>query len=556
MCYLLYALRPLICSFTWGFLHLGLTFMLSAQFIYVADLRDTEMRPCEVNPEVELLVPKFARIYQTLDDTPFGILDSSICPSVINRRIDMNSIRPGRLFVEINIPENARKLVPGNSLFAIYNPFNHSTKLGSALLKIDHEEIILDRSTSTWYETLQNEPFSNEFDCVRIENFSQSIPNSFIYSIIVENTSASAPPIFFLFAGLEQLDFLDHEIWGILFTENYAFNGGFKGQLVDLVQTVQPNNYFGNYYISHPDIQQARRGITSYFDIKAPARLQKDTLTIEVSEYTSLFTHPYVTIRSDFINSNSGERHVVKLVQDSDMCIPPFVDLVVEEGVYHFKSGHLALSGQGSCILLRKNSKLQVADRTHFDYGRGGIGMLGLSGASQIALGKDALLTIDNQVALIYEEGINEMPSVTLNRGQSLLFGPNASIRDINSPLQNIVLKVFMNGGFLDVASLDPISRQHIQLVYPAPSSILQDNSKIYQDPQLGTYQLEWIANTQSDIRCTIVDLHGRSIDQFTLSKGEGWQVHEFNLFNQVAGIFILVVESNGQVAYHKLLKL
>jgi hypothetical protein len=556
MTILLNAPRLVKVYFIWVVILLVVNPSLFAQVFYYQNLRDTELRACEGNPDIERLVPKLARIYQTIDESPFGQLDSSICPGIINNRIDLSTIRPGMLFVEVVIPESERQWVPGNSLFHLIAPFHgQGIQYGTALLKIDHEEIQFDQSSSTWYEAISTQYFDDAFQCVRIENFEHASPNTLIFSILVENTTSSSPPIFVNYAALESVTFLDHRVLDISFSENEAFNGGFKGYLPYLVQTFEPNNLFGNYYITHPDIQDARRGVLFYFDLKAPPRLEKDTLTVLIGDEAMLYIHPYVTLRSDFIFLGSEDRHVVQFVQDGDFCIPPFVDLVVEEGVYYFQSGHLELSGQGACILLRKNSTLQIADHTNLDYGRGGVGMLGLSGASQLVLGKNAHLSIDNQLALIYEEDVDEMSKVVLKKGQSLSFGPNASIRDMNSPLQNLVLQVLMEGGILDIEHLDPISRQHIQLIYPSPSSSLKENIKVLQDPLLGRYYLEWIASQQFDSHCTIIDLHGRLIDQFVLPRGDGWQTHEFSLLNQVAGIFILVVESNNQIAYHKLLK-
>ena len=274
--------------------------------------------------------------------------------------------------------------------------------------------------------------------------------------------------------------------------------------------------------------------------------------TVNLNFISAEFTLQNFTALRGGLVKRDTIRHLLNIIQDGNICMPPFLDMFSEDGnTYTYKSGRLELHGTTACLGFGRGSKLIIADNANFDYGYPHRGSVELKTGGTIEIGKNSSLTIHNKLKVSDYANMPQPQRIflTLNPHSRLTFAPGSVITNEYSTNQ-MKLTVYMKGGILDDSGLNEESKKLIIRVYDEPNSDPQNNLYIWIEQ--GKIFYTNIFKTETDFIESITDSQGRVIEKRILHPQKGFNSFEYTEQILAAGVYILGIESTEGSIYKK----
>lgn len=561
------------------------------------DLTDLEVRPCPFNPSVLINQPKGWLIYQTLDGTWDGPVDSSRCLSAVVSPFASQLIRVDLLPADFSKPVFARaKLaeftqidVRENWLFNLSQTFLVPASMGwksgsdcpqgictgiMAGIAVPTPDFS-DPTGATRFQTALADPpvppmpptasiYGFSGACVPSEYFAGTqFLRELILKFTLERDSGSTQPPY--------LDLANPEWWDYQNGFDISFLQPFKAETwheaggqfyVPLESVVAPLPFWGGTAIAAYGASTYPSAADEYYIEAEPEPNTPDPkiINLQADWAHTLVFQPFVQLRGGLVAGGDSIRHTVNLVNNGASFCLNFVDLIFDGGDrYIHNGGDLDMNNSFSCMQFRRGSALRVGTGQTLHYGSDGSGMLALCAGGSLELEPGASLVVD--CILNLSECNNDLPPqqiyMDLPPGTRLAFTENARLTNRFSLGQQMKLNVRMLGGTLDDALLAPEDRAIINRIWPAPAPDFSDNVALAPNPFSENFGIRLNAAAAGQVRLRLTDVGGRTIFEQAEPAAEGMNEWAPPLpAGLPAGAYFLSVEMGGQRAVKKIVRI
>lgn len=503
------------------------------------------IRPCHFDSTQMLLQADDWLIYQTIDDTWNGVMDSTLCIGVKDTL--------GKLIIELEQIDIAKPVF-------VKSLMNDSTKIllrkdwvygGEASIEVSDNAFInfspncangfcsgmiigIEIPDSTGNSTdlriysdkaiAGNDRFYEL--CLVTEYFEENYLKELVYKFKLLGTVGTGLWFSPLSSNLQpaeewNLSYLDRDTIVPEFSYN-PFDSSYNTTLGSIATT----NYFyygGTFLLLYQDtsIYPSVNDI-SYLELSPEVNdTFPKTINIEMNYSDVLWFQPFSGFRGGLLEGSDSLRHPFNIINNGGtMCFGyGFIELTFEDGnnYIHQPGGEVRFGGKNSCFRFQEGSSLIVDDDTHFIYGKNGMGMLALATGGSIELGKNSTLEINNTISLyelteLYGIDENQQIYMELNEGSSLIFGEDAHLTNKYSIDEKMKLNIYMNGGTLDMSNLSTDEQSIINLIYPVIPNRLIDNVKVFPNPTQGDLNFSMILGKKEMVQFEAFDLTGRLV--------------------------------------------
>lgn len=540
-----------------------------------SNFRFVEEINCPFHPLEKVTWPSRWMLYQTLDDTWNGPVDSSICISgrlvedpTLEFAIDLSQIDRSRaLFVRqqfegekgIVLRENAIyessvsiRLPPEDSL--LIGNFCETNVCSGVILSVEIPDENGTATASRINTTNFSSPNPNNYrasagSCLITEYFPEgNVLRNVVLKFRFEderldtNLRLRYANIYDLFSNFESVNLVEE----LVFPES-TFDGTTYMARMEEVALPAAKPEFGAFLLLHEEGTYPKPGNETYIEARPEIPTSEPAqLRVRLTDYEPLHVQPYTELRGALVQENDTARHQLTLVgENSELCLASIIELVVGPGAeLEFRSGNIEFAGPNSCIMLRDGGALSIPDNTRFVYGRGE-GALGLDKGGTIRIGHNSELVINNTAILAnFVDGPDRQVYMDLLPGSRLTFGEKSRlIRKGHVEDGHMLLNVYMKGGLLDDRNLSARDRRLIRRIYPNDTQD-QDWVRLLGNPthrRLG-FSVEVLQNDAS-IYWQVQDLNGRPLQQGRLNTLPGWNEHTIELGDSPTGLYILQVQ-------------
>lgn len=455
---------------------------LSGQIDYY--FTSVQSQPCPADSARVITSAPNVEIYQTIDNTPFGVLDSNRCFPVrvdgFKKYVDLTDLDVDRFlffrhkvyanFIDYPVQPNTVLSVQGNlggnmdfydNTLGCEGPQCTQMILGFTIPNEDNTDLI---------STLTPLAFDEQCDistCVTTQAFAEGqYLTEALYQIKLTDDAVSNGEI--LFPGL------------------YVSDGGLSSQIVTEDQLIPEEYYISdNHYevpaealfpfyepviFAYHEATYPSNATRSYIDFNLEEN--KDTvqnISIVDSEYMSFLFQNFVSLRGGLVDGSDSIRHNLNLEISTMMCFF-IIELVMGSGttVSFHKGGGLDLRGASACLQLRDGARMTVESGHDMTYGIAGIGNLALKDNAIIEVRSGASLTFDGNLMLDDYDRLpdNNQASIILEPESTLTFSEKSKIT--SNYTEDMKINVYMNGGTLNLSDLNPKYRSKLNLIYPS----------------------------------------------------------------------------------------
>ena len=557
------------------FLLLGCIAALSAQNLPNYKFDEFENIPCPFDSTVNIGTYKHWLIYQTLDDTWNGPVDSSQCISLSSTPAEgilltgTDLDRP--FFVRAKFTDNTKILLQKNMLYTAfaYEHFSYNEveleygldcpgNLCSGLIVgIEVPDSTGTATAMRWYTDVPDTTTNAVYfeTCVPTEYFENNYLREYIIKIKVAPGTEPDQKIRLYRAIFNDYNGTNY-LREVIAPANSFADTSFRVYIHEIGEITNPWNG-ENYLMLYSDVPQWPSSAHPSFVEGRPEINTPDPQTIDLLLYSGqiLVPQPFTFLRGALVEGSDSVRHRVNLINDGgDICLGGPIDFVVGGGTgYIHHDGHLDFRNRSACMMFENGGSLEVAQNAHLQYGYGGIGILALRPGSTIHLAKGSSLLIDN---LLWLQGMptarfpDHQIYMELNPGSTLVFGDHASIINNLSQYPDTRLNIYMNGGTLDDSRLSQASRNLINRIYPTPQTTFAENIKVLQNPTDRMIRLEYVAADNHLVSSVLFDLNGRKIGERQFMVDLGLNYIQYDMEDLPAGVYILQVKTHlGNVA-------
>lgn len=544
---------------------------------------EIETIPCPFDPTVTVKAYVGWQIYQTLDGSWQGPIDSNRCISIASNTSKGISLQGANLdlpiFLKVKFTDDNKIPLEKNQLYnaSIYELYNtNEVELVNGIGCQDNlcsgilvgVEIPDSTGTGTfirWYTDIPNTYQTNNIyfeTCIATENFDESFLREFVVKMTPAPGTTSDKHIQMVFASFWSFGDLSY-ISEIIAPASSFVDTSYQ-VFAEMVGTPIFGGVTGDYMLTYNDLTTwPNPSHISYVegrpDVNTP---EPKIINLIIGEDETLIPQPYASIRGALVEGSDSIRHHVNLVNNGgDICFGYIIiDLVFGGGTkYVHQGGHINFEGQSSCMMFMDGGALEVADNTTLYFGEEGKGIMALRPGSNIYLGKGSTLLIDN---LLWLQGI-PTPAypepqfyMSLNPGSTLAFGEHANIFNGLSVTPDTRLNIFMNGGTLDESNLSPAARNLINKIYPTPKTRLSDNLKLMENPVEQFIQLSYFAKKEGLVELELFDLQGRNLGKETRQAYLGPNTFQVEVAPDFAGMGVLKVSTTEGSAALKVVRL
>lgn len=523
--------------------------------------RDIVRIPCPFNPLDSVDWVQGWRVYQTLDNTPDGPIDSSRCidmypgsysyAAVSIQLDDVDTTR--QLFVETSIPMS----LYAESVYGLENNIYRYNFL-------DNADTCAYGPCSGAYISLQSDNLqngcSNTFElnsllgtsmCLSTESAANNTVTRFLFRFrFAGNTAGNAIQLYTPY--LSQLYYLD-KIPDL--QARLAQSGS------NTITFPDYNNYGDASLVLYGDTVCPAMTSLYYHELSpTPNTTTVDTINLVIDYYGNLVFQPYTRVRGAHPVGDTINRHLVNIINNGgNFCMNYVVEKTFFNGEYYqHNSGSLSFESRRACLMFGTGGRLIVNNNATLDYGSEGRGIMALRTGGTIELRRNSVLNIRGGITMLENDWDTEPQQIymDLNEGATMRFLPGSHITNIHSMDGTMKLNIYMKGGVLDLSGLSADERQLINLIYPDPAVDFKDNITIAPNPIGSNIRLSYLCAEPEDLQYELYNLNGDLVASGTWQAGEGLSYHYIAADKLAKGTYIMRLKGAGGSTIKKLLKL
>lgn len=443
-----------------------------------------QSQPCPADSTRVIKSAPNVEIYQTIDNTPFGVLDSDRCFPVrvdgFTKSVDLADLDVDRLlFFRHKVYANFLAYpVQPNTVLSVQGRLNGNMDFYDNTLGCegpDCTQMILgftvpNADTTDLISTLTPLAFDAQCDistCVTTQAFSEGqYLREALYQIKLTGNAVTEGEILFpslsiYDIGVSSIIVQDDQL---IPEEYYTSDNHYEVPVEHLFPSYEPV-IFAYHESTYPS-----NATRSYIDFNLEEN--KDTvqnINIVDTEYMTFLFQNFVSIRGGLVAGSDSIRHNLNFEISTMMCFF-IIELVMGSGttVSFHKGGGLDLRGASACLQLRDGARMTVESGHDMTYGIAGIGNLALKDNAIIEVRSGASLTFDGNLMLDDYDRLpdNNQASIILEPESTLTFTEKSKIT--SNYTEDMKINVYMNGGTLNLSDLNPEYRSKLNLIYPS----------------------------------------------------------------------------------------
>ncbi|MCB0641469.1 MAG: T9SS type A sorting domain-containing protein [Phaeodactylibacter sp.] len=515
-------------------------------------------------------------LYQTLDNTWNGPIDSSIC-------VQVNDIGFG-----VGVPSSSfdyhRPLFCRSQLAVPYpildqhnwvyeNTIFISTDGGGNLLKTTNDcenaictgiitEILVPNEDGSglnarpYYGELRENYADLFVNCLPTERFiGENYIGNYVLKITVDTTVAGTDfEVYLQYNDFNPLYYIT-PIAEDLSVPEWAWNGATYEITVPEIYGI--GGFFNNFLVLYGEDDYPSEDFLHFREVTPEVNPDEQrTINLAISHYDG-GTHfqPFVTFRGGLVAGSDTLRHTLNLINMGPMCLN-FLEVIFQQNTnFVYRSGEIEMTGPMACMQFRNNAALVVDDNATLVYGKKGTGVLGLRTGGTIRLGHNSHLLINNELRMWAYEPKSGRPEdrdiyMELNPGSTLEFGELASLTDPYPGRGPMHLNIYMNGGTLIDEQLSPEERQLIRKIYPTISNDIAQNISVQPNPVQDMLQLEYLCGVEEKVQLRLYDEAGRPVREWVQQADKGLNRWTMEVRELPRGIYILNIQAEHQGRY------
>lgn len=517
---------------------------------------------CPFDDAVLLHTAKGWTAYQTLDNTYNGPVDSSWCISLkANDAWPDFSFAPTAfdtsrsIFIRADLNDSNKIALEADKVYGIYTSMigyaenaDYSTACpelicSGVIIGVEIPDSTFTTTTKRWH-FINGSAFEYQF-CLPSEKFSEQYLTDFIFKLTFNNISDSirsyGEPSMSETYDVTLITDLTHSP-GTYVAGEYSING------YDILPTG-----IGLLKYDLPDYPSTDHFY--YVDVSPePNPSEPVVINININASQTLLTQPYVQLRGDFAEGDTV-RHTVNLINNGGKFCLSVIEMIFSGNTnYIFNKGEFEMYSPQACVMFKNGAGLHIADSATLQYGKFGVGVLGLGSGGTIVIGKNATLNIGNRVSIIKDVSMGYPRDVymNLNVGSTLVFSEGASVTNDDKNSSGAHLCIYMNGGDLDMSALSAESRALIRLIYPSGTDNFSDRLNIYPNPSTEKFTAEIQSEKNCSAVLTLSDINGQAIKSWQVELNAGMNAIPVPLAGIEKGVHVFSVQCDNSVATKK----
>ncbi len=514
------------------------------------------------------------KVYQTLNGKWDGPIDSSICPTLQNQnryyvdQFHANSpvfiLQEHDFLSATSLSSNLLYSAEASIRSSHFNVINSGLCIGDSCNQLQLNIQIPDSSGN--YVKIRSHTYSisniSSFSGENIINMNGCMPSEkfdssrLVSALIRLNLGSSDSTQYFYPDQLYLFEESSTETISSQNIENFrasSLSYGFPG-------------WYGTYLLVHDDGYPNASNI-SYTDLTvSPNFPTQETVTLTIPEYIHLSYQPYTEFRGGLTSNSDSIRHHVNIVDNGgDICLSPFVDVRIQGGnSFEYRAGQLSFDGKTACMMFDRNATLRIANGSTLSYGVGGQGMLALKPGMLLDMDDQSELRIHNTVVLLDNDDKDDVGLamhkrngvfIWLNKGNKIIFGPEAQIVSKSLSNPEMKLHVIMNGGQIDLSGLSDNDRKRIHLIYPEQKELLSIHDVSFENPVRNYLNVAISSSQFQTVNYQIIDLNGRLITSATQNVNVGISKWNTDVTPLPSGMFLLQISNGNEQIVRKFIK-
>jgi Secretion system C-terminal sorting domain len=521
-------------------------------------------KPCPTNPNVIISGIDKWTIYQTMDGSYNGRIDSSRCinayqsPNNYSIAIPINQIDTTRpLFVRCNYTDSNRVFLQSNSLYNLYanlnstnpNYLTYGTNAPDGLVSGVILGIQVPNETNTGFN-MRITPIpllrtNSVTTCIATERFSTNYLREFIYKIKVRNTAVS-DSIYLSYYSSFRSQYRATFIDSIPIPEQFRFDTIYG---VSISRLFNPNF---SYLVRYPNpLLYPSAANLGYVEVYPKVNSTSPRL-LELNVYSydkPIIFQPFTQFRPGLVSGSSTVRHNLNFINNGGSICLFGNDLVTGGSGNNFvyKAGNIDFGASSSCMMFKDGGNLVIGEGATFNYGNDVTGLLAIQSGSSIVFEKNGVLNMNGKLIFNHDFSIHLKSGNKLNfaRGSHLVRGGNLPV----------VLYVYMEGGELDDSYLSVAERAAIVRIYPKRLGTLDDNTLIFPNPVEGSLTVQTNLTEAQIVEMDVVALNGVVIQRVRKDLPKGLSQTQIGLEDLDTGLYLLRIRTGDGVVVKKLSK-
>jgi hypothetical protein len=317
--------------------------------------------------------------------------------------------------------------------------------------------------------------------------------------------------------------------------------------------------FFETQYIAwHDQTGYPSNSNIHYIDLAPiPNVATPQNVDLEIMFNTNLAIQPFVEFRGAEVDGG-GDFHTYTIINNgSDVCLMPFLEIVLKEGNnYLHRDGNLIFGNGSACMLFDSGSKLIVDENAEFDYGKKAIGMLGLHSEGEIVLRENSTFTINNTVAMADEtEEFCKGVHVYMKPNSKLIFAEGSKLIDW-SKNGTMRLLVHMDQSSVDLSGLTEVQRELVVLIYDS----FENNDlslRLFENPiSTDALTIQFEAQDNDIAHFNIFDMNGKLMVESEIAVVKGMNNSTIQIPTLNSGTYTLNFSLSGVSQEARIIKL
>ncbi|MGB4831427.1 MAG: T9SS type A sorting domain-containing protein [Chitinophagales bacterium] len=529
------------------------------------DVGDLINVPCPFDPVhfVDLATGWIA--YQTLDNTSFGPVDTTLCISTkadpdyygISFDIDeMDTSKP--VFLKAVFNDTNKIKLDSNFVYhlSLYGLNFYDFEYGSDTIEYYKSAIILGLehldSTDTVYVIDQqyiglNSGNYNSEICFASSKFEEQYISSFIYKF---NLAMDVDDIIYFYPPYVQpvyeTNIIEDFIGGGFFGADDHYN-------INFTDWVGMTQYHLGVY-DKPDYPSVLT-IDTLLALPEPNTDYSKIIDITFSNFNTFLQQNY-TLLAGGMPLVDTIPHAVNLILEDDGIMCEAYDVIYGNRVaFIYRGGMIDLPTPGYCFNFYPGSTFIVDDDAKLQYGLSGSGMLWLHAGSTIELRKNAKLIIGNIVKISDASDKFDNVYITLDQGDSLIFQNGSHIK-LDTATDNMFICLYMKGGYADISGLPLSEQKYIRFIYPNPKPEPINLLTLYPNPFEEYVVVEFAMEISEQVTINIYNLKGEQVYSQKESTLAGINSFAIPLQSLHSGNYLIEISNGNRKVVQNLVKL
>lgn len=525
-----------------------------------------EQRPCLQNPSQTINQFVEWDIYQTVDGTADGEIDSSSCFDLLtsdnwpNTFLNLSGFDKSRPLIlrsridsleQYRLPPNYYVQVEANPNVDVPVNNNASTELSTQLhitstIPSEDNNSLIERKDILYPNTNNGGIYS----CLVTQKFEEGqYLKEIKYQINLEELdnqdidSVGIRP----FVNFYYLDVLP-TIEEITISES-DYNSAQDQYEFDLSQT---NEFWNAIIIAHTLDGHPSPSNVDYVDVNLEENKaeSQEIILNQGDPYFTILYQDYARFRAGLIEGSDSIRHNLQLHIDSSMmCLGVFIELVIDPSVdlYITGNGGIDFNTLNSCVLALGSSTIHI-DNEYSLFGDNGNGMIALRQDGSIHIHSGTDLDIGARI-LHNNDNPDTRPSIIIENEASLYFTKFADI--LNDQPEDLSIDVYLHdGGTIHYSNLSYEDQQKLNIIRVQEDNITeQDNISIHPNPSTS---LSKITSSQIINSLMVFDQMGRLIyEADQINKKE----YQLNTAQYDQGVYCIRVNTKSNIISSKFIK-